>query len=196
MDHAATGTLHHVELWVPDLSRAVASWGWLLGELGYEPYQEWPDGRSWRSGATYIVVEQSPARTAFRHDRHRPGLNHLAFHVSDSVRVEELVTQAPAHGWRLLFADRHPYAGGDQHYAAYLENTDGYEAELVAPVPVVAAAPAAAGEPGWAAGPGSGPAAEPWPEPTITDSGRSWDDLPTDTTNSPGGQAQPPAAAS
>lgn len=205
MDHAATGTLHHVELWVPDLTRAVASWGWLLGELGYELYQEWPDGQSWRAGATYIVVEQSPARTAFRHDRHRPGLNHLAFHVADSVRVEELVTQAPAHGWRLLFADRHPYAGGDQHYAAYLENADGYEAELVAPVPVVAAVPGSSGGPGTAAelnwagepgpGPGSGPA-ESWPEPTTTDSGRSWDDLPTDTTNSPGGQAQPPDASS
>jgi hypothetical protein len=27
------GLLHHVELWVPDLDRAVASWGWLLTEL-------------------------------------------------------------------------------------------------------------------------------------------------------------------
>ncbi len=181
MEHAATGTLHHVELWVPDLHRAVASWGWLLGELGYQPYQQWPDGMSWRSGATYIVVEQSPARTAFRHDRCRPGLNHLAFHVADSVRVEELVTEAPMHGWRLLFADRHPYAGGDQHYAAYLENADGYEAELVAPEPEPVQPP---------------PGAPVWPEPTTTDSGRSREDLPTDTTNSAGGQDQPPSASS
>jgi hypothetical protein len=34
-----------------------------------------------------------------------------------------------------MFADRHPYAGGDQHYAAYLEDRDGYEVELVAPAP-------------------------------------------------------------
>lgn len=174
MDQAATGTVHHIELWVPDLNRAVTSWGWLLGEIGYQPYQQWPDGMSWRSGPTYIVVEQSPARTAFRHDRCRPGLNHLAFHVADSARVEQLVTDAPRHGWRLLFADRHPHAGGDQHYAAYLENTDGYEAELVAPPPG-----------------GSGP-----PERTAADSGRSPEDLPTDTTNSPGGQDQPPAASS
>ena len=46
---AVHGTLHHVELWVPDLSRAVRSFGWLLSELGYQPYQDWPDGRSWRS---------------------------------------------------------------------------------------------------------------------------------------------------
>ncbi|MGO8726360.1 MAG: hypothetical protein ACLQK8_06515 [Streptosporangiaceae bacterium] len=40
---------------------------------------------------------------------------------------------APAHGWQLLFADRHPHAGGSQHYAAYLEDSDGFEVELVAP---------------------------------------------------------------
>jgi hypothetical protein len=32
----------------------------------------------------------------------------------------------------LLFPDRHPHAGGPDHYAAYLENTDGFEVELVA----------------------------------------------------------------
>ena len=38
------GTLHHIELWVPDLSRAEHTWGWLLGALGYEIYQQWPEG--------------------------------------------------------------------------------------------------------------------------------------------------------
>jgi hypothetical protein len=32
-----------------------------------------------------------------------------------------------------MFADRHPYAGGPQHYAAFLQNEDGYEVEIVAP---------------------------------------------------------------
>jgi hypothetical protein len=44
-----------------------------------------------------------------------------------------MVGEALLHGWRLMFADRHPYAGGEQHYAAYLEDPDGYEVELVAP---------------------------------------------------------------
>jgi catechol 2,3-dioxygenase-like lactoylglutathione lyase family enzyme len=135
MTQVPTGTIHHIELWVPDLTRAEASWGWLLGALGYELFQHWPQGRSWRCGGTYIVIEQSQARSAFRHDRCRPGLNHLAFHVATSDGVEDLVVRAPDHGWRLMFADRHPYAGGDQHYAAYLEDWDGYEVELVAPVP-------------------------------------------------------------
>ncbi|SEG67394.1 Catechol 2,3-dioxygenase [Nonomuraea solani] len=125
-------TLHHVEIWVPDLGRAVESWQWLLEELGYTPYQDWEDGRSWRLGATYLVFEQSPALSADHHDRRRPGLNHLAFHVRGRERVEALVEQASAHGWTLMFPDRHPHAGGEGHYAAYLEDKDGFEVELVA----------------------------------------------------------------
>ena len=149
MDHVRHGALHHIELWVPNLDRAVATWGWLLGELGYELFQDWPGGQSWRSGPTYIVLEQSPSRTASRHDRSRPGLNHLAFHVASAALTEALATAATQHGWRLMFADQHPYAGGRGHYAAYLENIDGYEAELVAlEVPAVQAeAPAPAPAP-------------------------------------------------
>jgi catechol 2,3-dioxygenase-like lactoylglutathione lyase family enzyme len=133
VDQARHGTLHHVEMWVPNLDRASATWGWLLGELGYDLFQDWPGGKSWRSGPTYIVFEQSPARTAIRHDRCRPGLNHLAFHVESRARADALAAAAAGHGWRLMFAEQHPYAGGKGHYAAYLENVDGYEAELVAP---------------------------------------------------------------
>jgi catechol 2,3-dioxygenase-like lactoylglutathione lyase family enzyme len=129
---APTGAIHHVELWVPNLDKAITSWGWLLTALGYRMFQDWPGGRSWQAGHAYIVVEQSPARTASRHDRCRPGLNHLAFHVETRELVDELTREAQLHGWKLMFADEHPFAGGPQHYAAYLENSDGYEVELVA----------------------------------------------------------------
>ncbi|RII18859.1 hypothetical protein DSC45_09575 [Streptomyces sp. YIM 130001] len=125
------GAVHHIELWVPDLHRAAASWGWLLGRLGYLPYQHWELGRSWRRADTYLVVEQSPALTGAQHERTRPGLNHLALHVRDRPALDALVAEAPAHGWTLLFPDQHPYAGGAEHCAAYLENGDGFEVELV-----------------------------------------------------------------
>jgi catechol 2,3-dioxygenase-like lactoylglutathione lyase family enzyme len=127
-----TGMVHHFEIWVPDLRRSSVSWQWLLEALGYTLYQDWPDGRSWRLGATYLVLEQSPALTADRHDRCRPGLNHLAFHVESSALLDALVERSSAHGWTLMYPDRHPYAGGAHHYAAYLENADGFEVELVA----------------------------------------------------------------
>jgi catechol 2,3-dioxygenase-like lactoylglutathione lyase family enzyme len=126
------GGVHHIELWVPDLSRAEDSWGWLLQTLGWQPYQHWEAGRSWRLGDTYVVVERSPALSAPEHDRHRPGLNHLALHAGPPADVDTLAAEAPAHGWSPLFGDRYPYAGGADHYAAFLVDRDGFEVELVA----------------------------------------------------------------
>lgn len=126
------GALHHVELWVPDIDRAHDSLGWLLETLGYDAFQRWDGGRSWRLGSTYIVVEQSPSLSASSHERPGPGLNHLAFHGGSRTEVDDPTDEASRHGWRLLFADRHPCAGGPDHYAAYLENADGFEVELVA----------------------------------------------------------------
>ncbi|WP_410632782.1 GNAT family N-acetyltransferase [Amycolatopsis sp. cmx-4-83] len=128
----AHGRPHHIELWVPDLAEAERSWGWLLGELGWREFQRWPAGVSWRLGGTYLVVEASPALSATNHERTRPGLNHLALHVATRTEVDALTTRAPDHGWRPLFADRYPHAGGPAHYAAYLENESGFEVELVA----------------------------------------------------------------
>ena len=127
---ASSGLLHHLELWVPDLARAERSWGWLLTTLGEEPYQSWEHGRSWRSGPSYVVIEQSPALVGDRHERRSPGLNHVAFWVDGDL--DALVAEAPEHGWTPLFPDRHPFAGGPEHRAAYLADADGYEVELVA----------------------------------------------------------------
>lgn len=128
--------LHHVELWVPSLSRTVESWGWLFGALGWTQYQDWPGGRSWRSGSdardVYVVVEESPALSSDTHDRLRPGLNHLALHAGSRDALDALVASSSDHGWTLMFPDKHPWAGGPEHYAAYLEDRDGFEVELVA----------------------------------------------------------------
>ncbi|SDY35944.1 Protein N-acetyltransferase, RimJ/RimL family [Amycolatopsis xylanica] len=126
------GRAHHIELWTADLARAEASFGWLLGELGWREFQRWPDGVSWKRGHTYLVVEQSPALSTGEHERTRPGLNHVAFHVDTRDRVDELVAEAGRHGWRSLFTERYPHAGGPDHFAAYLENEDSFEVELVA----------------------------------------------------------------
>ncbi|MEW2153534.1 VOC family protein [Streptomyces albidoflavus] len=126
------GTLHHVEVWVRDLEAAVASWGWLLERLGWVPYQRWECGRSWRLGGTYLVVEASPAVRGGAYDRRRQGVNHLAFHVAGGQEWKKVTAEALERGWRLLFADRHPFAGGPGHRAAYLENGEGFEVELVA----------------------------------------------------------------
>lgn len=133
MTEESPGALHHLEIWVADLNAAERSWGWLLTRLGYVVRDRWPDGVSWgRDPGPYVVLESGPDVASVPHDRLRPGLNHLALWGGSRADVDALVEAAPAHGWSLLFADRHPFAGGPEHYAAYLEDAQGFELELVA----------------------------------------------------------------
>ena len=125
--------IHHLQLWVPDLPRAEASWGWLLEQLGYELARRWEHGRVWRQDGTGIVIESSPDMVpGMLHSRLRPGMNHVAFHVSSTEEIARLMAEADDHGWRRLGDDpRHPL-GADQE-VGYLEDRDGFEVELIAP---------------------------------------------------------------
>ena len=62
-------------------------------------------------------------------------MNHVAFWAGSRDDVDALAREATEHGWSLLFADRHPHAGGPDSYAAYLEDGWGYEVELAAGPP-------------------------------------------------------------
>ncbi|MGP9031922.1 VOC family protein [Glutamicibacter mysorens] len=124
--------LHHVEIWVEDLAASTASLGWLLTRLGYTVNSQWANGISYSCGEFYIVLESGPDAKKQRHDRLAPGLNHLAFHAGTRQDVDTLTAEALDHGFTLMFAQLHPYAGGVQHYAAYLEDAAGFEVELVA----------------------------------------------------------------
>lgn len=126
------GGLHHVEIWVEDIAAAGHEWGWLLGRLGYHLGDDWGHGQAWELGPLYVVIESGPDVAPGRHERRRAGLNHLAFHGGSREEVEAIVAECDAGRWSLMFADRHPFAGGPDHYAAYLESGEGFEVELVA----------------------------------------------------------------
>ena len=130
-----TTGLHHLEVWVRDLDVATRSFGWLFERLGWTLFQVWEQGRSWQAPGEgpYVVLERSPDLSWTPYDRTSPGLNHLALAVPERWMVDRIVSEAPTYGWRLMFTERHPYAGGAQHYAAYLENDEGFEVEVVAP---------------------------------------------------------------
>ena len=46
--------------------------------------------------------------------------------------MERLWRLAPSHGWAHLYMDRPPFAGGERHYAAFLEDAERLKVELVA----------------------------------------------------------------
>lgn len=127
------GSLHHIELQVADFTSSSGSWEWLFDQLEYTPYQAWSGGRSWRRGGTYVVLADAPREGA--HDRRISGLNHLAFHAGTRANVDRLWESAIDNGWSRLYIDRHPWAGGRRHYAAFLENADRFKVELVASDP-------------------------------------------------------------
>lgn len=124
------GQIHHLELYASDLDASIDFWEWLLDDLGYEPKNDWGNGRSWINGPTYVVLVQADSTHPF--DRNGPGLNHVAFHAGSREQVDWI-----SEGIRerddssLLYEDQHPYAGG--YYAGYFEDPEGIKVEVVAP---------------------------------------------------------------
>jgi catechol 2,3-dioxygenase-like lactoylglutathione lyase family enzyme len=124
--------LHHLTLWVPDLERAGKSWSWLLGRLGYARDVADDGVLLFRhpGGFTVAMEQSSDMVPGMLYSRFRPGLNHLAFRLEGDVTLEELVAEAPRHGWAPMSTDGlHPITGGAD--VAYLEDRDGFEVELV-----------------------------------------------------------------
>lgn len=132
MTDSGAGGFHHVEIWIADLEEARAEWGWLLRQLGFVRESEWPTGESWSAGGAYLTLTTSPNLTGSTHDRRSPGVNHLAFKAGAADRVDAIMADAHDHGWRPLYQDRYPHAGGQAHYAGWLENSAGFKAEVVA----------------------------------------------------------------
>src|SRR5699024_7463486 len=72
---------------------------------------------------------QHPARPPGAWDE-PPRAHHCYRDALDRLRAD-----AGAHGWRELFSDRYPHAGGEGQTAWYAENPGGFEVEVVATTP-------------------------------------------------------------
>ncbi|MGX1193031.1 VOC family protein [Metabacillus sp. SLBN-84] len=128
------GLIHHIEIYVSDLKRSIEFWGCFLEELGYSKYQEWDQGQSWKIEDTYLVFVQTQEQYMdVSFNRCRVGLNHLAFHSSSREHVDEMTSKLKSKGIPILYPDKHPFAGGNGHYAVYFEDPDRIKVELVAP---------------------------------------------------------------
>ncbi|MGF6952165.1 catechol 2,3-dioxygenase-like lactoylglutathione lyase family enzyme [Neobacillus sp. B4I6] len=126
--------LHHLEIYVSSLSKTIEFWGWFLTEIGYEPFQKWESGFSWKHGETYIVFVQADDRFLdIPYHRSRVGLNHLAFQAVSREQVNQMTLQLKEKGVNILYPDKHPFAGGGSHYAVFFEDPDRIKVELVAP---------------------------------------------------------------
>ncbi|RDW21130.1 hypothetical protein CWR48_04015 [Oceanobacillus arenosus] len=127
------GLIHHVEINVSNLQATIIFWDF-LEELGYEVFQKWEHGQSWKLGDTYIVFVQTVEKFLdVPYHRCRTGLNHLAFYGKSREHVDELALRLKEKGATILYEDKYPYAGGEDHYALYFEDPDRIKVEIVAP---------------------------------------------------------------
>jgi len=126
------GLLHHVEIYVDDLDATKEFWGWLLIRLGYETFQQWDSGISYKLESTYIVFVQTEDRHKEPgYHRCHSGLNHLAFHA-DKELIDTITYELKARGISILYEDRYPYAAGEGCYAVFFEDPMRLKVELCA----------------------------------------------------------------
>ena len=127
--------LHHVELYVSDLERALAFWTPFMERLGYEA-ERWSGGMNFFAGEEdpYLCLLEAPAehRAAGFH-RKRVGLNHLEFRAASRAQVDALRDWLRTSGATLLYDDRYPYATAPDYYALFCEDPDRIKLEVVAP---------------------------------------------------------------
>lgn len=128
------GILHHVEIYVSDLEKTIAFWRWLLmKKFSYTIYAQWDSGISFKLGDTYIVFVQTERdHLDTPYHRKKTGLNHLAFHCSSRQFVDTLTAELKERNINILYADKHPFAGGDDYYAVFFEDPDRIKVEVVA----------------------------------------------------------------
>jgi catechol 2,3-dioxygenase-like lactoylglutathione lyase family enzyme len=125
--------IHHLEINVSNLSRSRIFWEWLLTELGYEKFQDWDHGFSFKMGNTYLVFVQAE-KIYIKNSYHRKniGLNHLAFHAGSKQVVDDITLKLKERKTKILYPGKHPHAGGANHYAVYFEDPDRIKVEIVA----------------------------------------------------------------
>lgn len=126
---AAAGSIHHLDLTASDLVRSTAFYDRVLPLLGFRRSPNVPEGPIWAGAGLELglVAARSPAR----HDRHAPGLHHLAFTAPSRAAVDALHEQLARLGVAILDAPaEYPqYAPG--YYAVFFADPDGVKLEYV-----------------------------------------------------------------
>lgn len=103
----------------------------MLTELGYEKFQEWNKGFSFKMNDGYLVFVQTEEKyLQNKYNRKNTGLNHFAFYAENKAQVDKLAMQLKQKGIKMLYEDKFPFASGKEHYAVYFEDPDRIKVEV------------------------------------------------------------------
>ncbi len=121
--------LHHIEIYVSDLSKTRAFYDFILPKLGYKIFQEWDKGFSYKCDREYIVfVEVRDKYKDSYYNRCNVGLNHLAFCCNDKKIIEEVLAELANRKIKTLYGNKH--YNSDDNYTIYFEDPDRIKLEI------------------------------------------------------------------
>jgi len=131
------GAIHHLDLTVKDPWASHAFYDAVLGFMGYRCVKEDDRGFDWDlpipgDGLCSIgIVTANEAGRARVHDRHAPGLHHVAWQADNRADVDQLHKRLVAIGATILDppAEYPQYSPG--YYAVFFADPDGLKLEYV-----------------------------------------------------------------
>lgn len=124
--------IHHIEIYVEDLKKSKKFYGLFFPLLGYELFQEWDLGFSYKYKETYIVFVQVEEKYQdFKYHRKHIGINHIAFKCKDRENFEKIKFILKQENVNFLYEEKYPFAGGNHHYAFYFEDVMRLKIEIV-----------------------------------------------------------------
>lgn len=105
--------MHHIEIYVSNLDKSRTFYSWLLELLGFEIYQNWAQGFSYKKDSFYIAFVQTKIKYIKNgYNRCNIVLNHLAISCESKEKIDEIRKVLIEKEITLLYDERYPNAGG------------------------------------------------------------------------------------
>jgi catechol 2,3-dioxygenase-like lactoylglutathione lyase family enzyme len=122
--------LHHLDLTVSDVAKALDFYDRVLARLGFTRYRPDDDrAPEWRSPSLSIALHAAK-RNQGQHDRYTPGLHHLAFNAESRAEIDAFHEFLIANSVTILDPPaEYDYDPG--YYAVFFADPDGMKLELV-----------------------------------------------------------------
>ncbi len=121
--------LHHIEIYVRNLSATRDFYDCILTKLGYKIFQEWDAGFSYKCDREYIVFVQVKAKyKKFDYNRCRVGLNHIAFCSDEKSTIDEIITELKNRNVNFLYDNN--YYNSENNFTIFFEDPDRIKVEI------------------------------------------------------------------
>ena len=128
------GTIHHIDLTIKDVKASRAFYESVLGFMGYaivDDRDEFIDfqlpGQPW-----FVGIANAKGENAGRaHDRHSPGLHHLAWNAESRGDVDAIYAHLLSIGATILDPPAAYPQYGPSYYAVFFADPDGLKLEYV-----------------------------------------------------------------